>query len=230
MMLLNLRSSVNWRLNAFACLCGVSLFFLASSASAQDPVTYYEVGASEGVWVESEWDGNLPAEPGHETELTYEAERSAMPAYDPATALHQGDSTIAMQSEAYVDTSDSWTEQSEAGYTVVKNKDFFGIDRDSCCDEWSKFGKSKNLKLDVNCGGLKAKKGHLGIPWLRSADEGEDCDYCQGGCCEKERGGRQNRKTRRSVFTNAWSKATRGRDEGCTAPNCSEQEGCSSCQ
>lgn len=230
-MLLNLRSSVNWRLNAFACLCGVSLFFLSSSASAQDTTAYYEVGASEGVWVESEWDDNSPAAPAHETELAYEAEGSEMPAYDPATALQQDAPPIEMPYETYDDTSDSWTETSAAGYTVVKNKDFFGVDKDACCDEWSKMCKMKDMKYNCGCGGLKAKKGHLGIPWLRTADAGEDCDYCQGGCCEKGRSARrQSRKTSGNVFTNAWSKALRGRGEDCTESTCPEEEGCSSCQ
>ena len=44
------------------------------------------------------------------------------------------------------------------------NPTFFGVDRRQCCDEWENFS---------NCGGLKAKPGHLGIPCLRSKD---DCD------------------------------------------------------
>lgn len=231
MMLLNLRSSVNWRLNAFACLCGASLFFLASSASAQESVAYYQVGASEGVWVQSEWDENSSAEPQYQTEVPYDAEGSAMPAHDPATALQQYEPSIETQYEVYEDADDSWSENSEAGYMVVKNRNLFGVDRDSCCDEWSKFCRIKDMKYDCGCGGLKAKKGHLGIPWLRSADEGEDCDYCQGGRCKKGREAcREKRETRKNPFTSAWNKAKRGRGKDCDECNCPEEEGCTSCQ
>ena len=48
---------------------------------------------------------------------------------------------------------------------VTGNANFFGVDRRSCCDEWSGF---------CNCsGGLKANPGHLGNPYLRSK---ENCD------------------------------------------------------
>jgi len=47
---------------------------------------------------------------------------------------------------------------------IVGQPNFFGVDRRSCCDEWSGVCK---------CGGLKSNPGHLGIPWLRSKD---NCD------------------------------------------------------
>jgi len=67
----------------------------------------------------------------------------------------------------------------------VKNANFFGVDRDECCDEWSGLCRGKSPKYGCGCGGLKANSGHLGIGWLRSGYGGEDCDYCKGGCCEK---------------------------------------------
>ena len=245
-MLLNLRSSVNWRLNAVACLCGVSLFFLASNVSAQETTTaYYSVGA-EGVWVESEWDGSPPLETaGPESASAYRFEASEMPAYDSATAVQQYEPSIEMPSEAYetyeayeaneaneaYEAYDSLTEEPAAAYTVVKNRDFFGVDKDSCCDEWTKFCNFKDIKFNCGCGGLKANKGHLGIKWLRSADEGEDCDYCQGGCCDREKSaGRERRDTRRNVFSSAWNKATRSRCDECDPSNCPEEEGCTSCR
>lgn len=309
MMLLNLRSSVNWRHNTVAYLCGVGLFFLMSSASAQDTTLIYRVGASEGVWTERTQTRSIPVETGNGTVSPYETEASAMPAYDSATAQQQYEPSIETQWEAYREaygdeaygdaygeaysgeaydearsrevygearsrevyddaygeaysreayddaysreaygearsreayggtygtygTYDSWRREPAAPYSGVKNRDLFGVDEDNCCDEWSKFGNFKDLKYKGNCGGLKANKGHLGISWLRSADGGEDCDYCQGGCCEKgiRAAGRRNRATRRDVFSSAWSKATRSRCDECDPDNCPEEEGCTSCQ
>ena len=70
-------------------------------------------------------------------------------------------------------------------FPEVRNVNFFGVDREACCDEWSGFCKMKNLTFGCNCGGIKANKGHLGLSWLRSRYGGEDCDYCNGGCCEQ---------------------------------------------
>jgi hypothetical protein len=50
----------------------------------------------------------------------------------------------------------------------VKNHFFFGIDRESCCDEWAGL---------CGCGGLKANPGHWGQPWIRG------CDACEEKCC-----------------------------------------------
>lgn len=44
------------------------------------------------------------------------------------------------------------------------------------CDEWDGFCECVNLEYDCPCGGLKAKPGHLGIPWLRSK---ESCDQTE---------------------------------------------------
>jgi hypothetical protein len=47
------------------------------------------------------------------------------------------------------------------------------------CDEWAGMCRGKDLDYGCssgNCGGLKAKPGHLGIPWLRSKD---NCDYTE---------------------------------------------------
>ena len=70
-------------------------------------------------------------------------------------------------------------------FPEVKNANFFGVDRDECCDEWAGMCKGKSLKYGCGCGGLKANKGHLGIPWLKRKYGGDGCDYCKGGCCEK---------------------------------------------
>jgi len=49
--------------------------------------------------------------------------------------------------------------------SIVGNANFFGVDRNACCDEWEGF---------CNCsGGLKGNPGHLGNPFLRSKD---NCD------------------------------------------------------
>ena len=257
-MLLNLRSSVNWRHNTVAYLCGVGLFLLMSSAAAQDTTLIYQVGASEGVWTERTQARSIPVETGQDTISPYQPQESAMPAYDSATARQQYEPSFETQSEAYqeaygdaygetygdaygetygdaygtYETYDSRPHEPAARYSVVKNRDFFGVDRDRCCDEWSKFANVKDLKYKSNCGGLKANKGHLGISWLRSADNGEDCDYCQGGCCERgvRAASRQNRETRRDVFTSAWNKAPRRRGDNCSLGNCPEEEGCTSCR
>jgi len=48
---------------------------------------------------------------------------------------------------------------------IVGTPNFFGVDRNSCCDEWAGY---------ANCsGGLKHNPGHYGIPFLRSK---ENCD------------------------------------------------------
>ena len=278
-MLLNHRSSVNWRQNVVACLCGVSLFFVMSSASAQEPPLYYTPGATEGVWAGSEQAGSIPVETARDALSDYGVEARATPAYDSATAQRyeqqydqrheqydqqrgqydqqygqydqeydqytqqqydqytqqqydQYEASIEGQSEAYDGTYESYTRAPAERYSVVKNTDLFGVERDKCCDEWSKFARFKETKYRSNCGGLKANKGHLGISWLRSADEGEDCDYCQGGCCERgvRAASRQNRETRRDVFTSAWNKAPRRRGDNCSLGNCPEEEGCTSCR
>ena len=38
------------------------------------------------------------------------------------------------------------------------------------CDEWANFSRIRDLEYNTPCGGLKAKPGHLGIPWLGSED------------------------------------------------------------
>lgn len=38
------------------------------------------------------------------------------------------------------------------------------------CDEWANFSRIRDLEYDTACGGLKAKPGHLGIPWLGNKD------------------------------------------------------------
>ena len=112
---------------------------------------------------------------------------------------------------------------------VVKNQNLFG-DRKRCCDEWSGFCRMKELSYGCNCGGLKSNRGHLGISWLRSRDAGEDCDYCNGGCCEKtESCHKRNAKKRRSVFADAFQKCSRSKC-GCGEETCPEEEGCTSCQ
>ena len=72
-------------------------------------------------------------------------------------------------------------------FPEVKNVNFFGVDRNECCDEWAGLCNCKSPKYRCNCGGLKANKGHLGIPWLKRKYGGDGCDYCNGGRCEKKR-------------------------------------------
>lgn len=48
---------------------------------------------------------------------------------------------------------------------IVGTPNFFGVDRNSCCDEWAGYA--------VCSGGLKQNPGHYGIPFLRSKDS---CD------------------------------------------------------
>ena len=58
------------------------------------------------------------------------------------------------------------------------------------CDEWANFGRGRHLEFDASCGGMKAKPGHLGIPWLGSK---EDCDErvpLLGNRCLSSRRGR----------------------------------------
>ncbi len=251
MMLINLRSSVNCLLKTIkpiACVCGASIFLLASSLSAQSTTTYYTPSKSAGVWVESEWSENSPmsydqaassdqaAVSQYEAEPNYMQDGSDMPAYDSATAMQQYDASTEMASDTYAETYDAatWTEEPTAINAVVKNKNFFGIDKDSCCDEWSKFCKIKDMKFGCGCGGLKANKGHLGIPWLRSGDAGEDCDYCKGGCCKKGLAAcREKRETRQATFSSAWNKRKGDRCDrcdNCAKANCPEEEGCTSCR
>ena len=119
---------------------------------------------------------------------------------------------------------------------VVKNRNLFG-DRKRCCDEWAGFCRMKDLSYECGCGGLKQKRGHYGIPWLRSADAGEDCDYCNGGCCKKSGSCvKRNAKKRCSVFTDAFRKSSRSKSSqskcgcGCGEETCPEEMECESCQ
>ena len=50
----------------------------------------------------------------------------------------------------------------------VKNRNFFGVDREECCDEWEGL---------CGCSGLKANPGHWGLPWLQGLYA------CEEGCC-----------------------------------------------
>ena len=187
-MLLNLRTSVNWRLNAMACLCGVSLLFSASSTFAQSTSSHYNVGASEGVWVEAK-PSSLPEETAAET-ITYENNVSALPQQDSATAL-QYDSSGEVLSEVYADACDTCSEQPAEDRMVVKNKDFFGVDREKCRDEWADFCRFKDINSRCGCRGSKAKKGETrrGIfssAWRKATrDSGDGCDECS---CSKEEG------------------------------------------
>lgn len=54
----------------------------------------------------------------------------------------------------------------------VGDTNFFGIDRHSVCDEWAG---------TCNCsGGLKATRGHLGLPWLKSKDACDTTELRRG--------------------------------------------------
>ncbi len=69
-------------------------------------------------------------------------------------------------------------------FPEVKNLNFFGIDRHSCCDEWEGLCSCKSVKFGCPCGGPRPKKGYFGIHWLKNKSGAEDCDYCNGGCCK----------------------------------------------
>ena len=127
-------------------------------------------------------------------------------------------------------------ESSGEAVEVVKNRNLFG-DAKRCCDEWAGFCRMKDLSYDCGCGGLKQKRGHYGIPWLRSGNAGEDCDYCNGGCCKKSGlCSKRDAKKRCSGFTDAFRKSSHSKSSrskcgcGCGEETCPEEEGCKSCQ
>jgi len=133
----------------------------------------------------------------------------------------------------------------------IKNVNYFGVDRNDCCDEWSGMCLGKSLKFGGSCGGLKANKGHLGIGWLRSGYGGEDCDYCKGGCCEKGCSGKKHSLMKSCLkkwgFKDADEKSCESVDEstqtsifgrplksncdrcGCCEEGCPTKERCDSC-
>ena len=137
-------------------------------------------------------------------------------------------------------------------FPEVKNVNFFGVDRETCCDEWSGLCKMKSLKFGCNCGGLKANKGHLGLGWLRGRSGGEGCDYCNGGCCDtgscdkgsglkdclakcclgKRCGGKscscQDKPAQRYVFGRPVEGSCQ--ECGCCEKACPPEEGCESCK
>ncbi len=231
MMLPNLSLSVLWRYYSVVYLCGLGLFFFASGAAAQEKAFDPGFSSNQALSVAGELTSEPPLEAGLKIVSAYEVEVLETPVYDSTTAV-----TEKMPAEAALESCESCLpEESPSTTAVVKNVNYFGVDDDTCCDEWSGFCKIKDMPMNCGCGGLKARKGHLGIPWLRSADEGEDCDYCQGGCCgDNNAAGKQRRQTRRSAlsyaWTSAWSKATRGNCESCSAATTCKTEGCTSCR
>jgi len=127
-------------------------------------------------------------------------------------------------------------------FPEVKNVNFFGVDRNECCDEWSGLCACKSLKYGCNCGGLKANKGHLGIPWLKSKFGAESCDYCNGGCCEKGCSGRKGSRcgcgekscgcNDQTTQTSVFGRPLKSNCDrcGCCEAGCPPEEGCSSCK
>ena len=67
----------------------------------------------------------------------------------------------------------------------IRNHCFFGVDADTCCDEWDGF---------CNCGGLKAHPGHYGQKWLVGHDDpcAAKKHHCHRKHCHHERNGRKN--------------------------------------
>lgn len=143
----------------------------------------------------------------------------------PTTDVPQAvESTLTYQTENF---SDQTFEQNvitdDYLFPEVKNVNFFGVDRDECCDEWEGMCGCKSPKFRCGCGGLKANKGHLGIFWLKSRYGGDGCDYCKGGCCEKKCGSRLHNLIKRCPIKNCLKKfCCKNTDEeascGCDEP------------
>lgn len=169
---------------------------------------------------------DLPLESGPEIVSVPEEFTSFEPRVDVATS----DCSTCNSYDA--SSSSLFPDENVARIAVVKNRHLFG-DPDKCCDEWKGFCKMKKLSTDCPCGGLKAKRGHSGLSWLRSGEAGEDCDYCEGDCCES--GGCKrltNSEIRRNVFADAIANWPRfRRDSTCSSGSqCDAKAGCQSCQ
>ena len=170
--------------------------------------------------------------------------------YDPDN-IYQQDTTY--QTETFSDQSFEGNVVTDASlFPRVKNVNFFGVDREECCDEWAGLCKCKSPKYRCNCGGLKANKGHLGIFWLKSKYGGDGCDFCNGGCCEKGCSGKACSEFKESIMKccflkNRRKKTCAGSDEsaqetifgrplksncdrcGCCDEGCPPKKGCESC-
>lgn len=177
--------------------------------------------------VVSELTLELPMESGPEIVSESEEFASFEPRVDVATSQYP-----ICNSCDTSELSSLFPDESVARIAVVKNRHLFG-DPDKCCDEWKGFCKMKKLSTDCPCGGFKAKPGHWGLPWLRSGEAGEDCDYREGGCCESGGCKRQtNGEIRRNVLADAIANFPRFRRD-CTCSggdHCDPKEGCQSCQ
>lgn len=171
------------------------------------------------------------------------------------SAIDSPDPSIELATEGQqCDACESNVVTAEHLFPEVKNVNFFGVDRESCCDEWAGLCACKSLKYGCSCGGLKASKGHFGIPWLKSKFGGEGCDYCNGGCCDEScadgcadgcsKGCGKKRRQRascgcndRAVPTSIFGRSLKGncRQCGCCdssdcGDGCPPQEGCESCK
>lgn len=116
---------------------------------------------------------------------------------------------------------------------VPMNRNFFGLtNEDCCCDEWNGF---------IPCGGLKAKPGHYGQPFIVGCDpceppcgrcskclvehhrnKGGHCTKCNNGCGEGgcDSGSCDNGSQRRSHGNHSWGfkpRETKNPDCGCAA-------------
>ncbi len=83
---------------------------------------------------------------------------------------------------------------------------FFGVDPETCCDEWDHF---------AGCGGLKANPGHWGRRWIRATD-----DVCME--CRTCRIKKNKQESRAESSTCDCSRCNAGN-------NVSPQTGCSTC-
>lgn len=74
-------------------------------------------------------------------------------------------------------------------FPPVKNVNFFGIDRHSCCDEWAGLCDCKNVSFNCQCGQVKPRGRDSTMGWLKNklfpkqvSGGGESCGCAGSGC------------------------------------------------
>lgn len=77
-------------------------------------------------------------------------------------------------------------------FPPVKNVNFFGIDRHSCCDEWAGMCDCKNVNFKCDCNGPRPKRSY-GMAWFKNKfGEKSNACGCGGsdcGCSDGHGGG-----------------------------------------